>query len=115
MKEEMKNILLMGLGAISLTGEKANELRKELLEKGEILYKKGEIKNEELKRNIKEKIKENTNFEFTKATKEDLIELINEMSDEEKAEIAELLKNNKKESEEKCENSNDDNEQANND
>lgn len=99
MKEEMRNILLMGLGAISLTGEKANELRKELLEKGEILYKKGEIKNEELKRNIKDKIKENTNFEFTKVTKEDLVEMINDMSDEEKAEIAELLKNSNKENE----------------
>ena len=40
----------MGLGAISLTGEKALELKKELLEKGEALYKEGSIKNEELKR-----------------------------------------------------------------
>ena len=31
MKDELKNILLMGLGAISLTGEKAIELKKELL------------------------------------------------------------------------------------
>ena len=37
MKDELKNVLLMGLGAISLTGEKANELKKELLEKGEVL------------------------------------------------------------------------------
>ena len=28
MKEELKNVLLMGLGAISLTGEKAMELKK---------------------------------------------------------------------------------------
>ena len=61
MKESIKEVLLMGLGAISLTGEKANELKKELLEKGESLYKEGSIKNEELKRDIKEKIKENTN------------------------------------------------------
>ena len=33
MKDELKNILLMGLGAISLTGEKAIELKKELPEK----------------------------------------------------------------------------------
>ena len=58
MKEELKNVLLMGLGAISLTGEKAMELKKELLEKGETLYKEGMIKNEELKRDLKEKIKE---------------------------------------------------------
>ena len=28
MKEDIKNVLLMGLGAISLTGEKASEIKK---------------------------------------------------------------------------------------
>ena len=56
MKDNLKEIVLMGLGAISLTGEKAVELKKELLEKGKALYKEGEIKNEELKRNIKESL-----------------------------------------------------------
>ena len=72
MKESIKEVLLMGLGAISLTGEKANELKKELLEKGESLYKEGSIKNEELKRDIKEKIKENTNKKLIKAGKKEL-------------------------------------------
>ena len=84
MKESIKEVLLMGLGAISLTGEKANELKKELLEKGESLYKEGSIKNEELKRDIKEKIKENTNIKVTTASKEELVEIINNLSDEEK-------------------------------
>ena len=56
MREELKNILFMGLGAISLTGEKANELKNELLVKGEALYKEGMVKNEELKRDIKDRI-----------------------------------------------------------
>lgn len=84
----------MGLGAISLTGEKAAELKKELLEKGESLYKEGTIKNEELKRDIKEKIKENATIEYTSVTKEEIIDIIKNMSDEEKAEISNLLKNN---------------------
>lgn len=105
MKENIKNIFLMGLGAISLTGEKAVELKKELLEKGESLYKEGAIKNEELKRDIKEKIKENATIEYTTVTKEELIDLINDMTDEEKAEISNLLKNkSEKKSEEKNEN-----------
>ena len=79
----------MGLGAISLTGEKAVELKKELMEKGEALYKEGEIKNEELKRNIKESL----NIEVAEVGKEDLVNIINSLSDEEKAEIEELLKN----------------------
>lgn len=94
MKENIKNVLLMGLGAISLTGEKANELKKELLEKGETLYKEGSIKNEELKRDLKDKIKENTNIKITTASKEEIVEIINNLSDEEKEEISKLLKNN---------------------
>ena len=100
MKESIKEVLLMGLGAISLTGEKANELKKELLEKGESLYKEGSIKNEELKRDIKEKIKENTNIKVTTASKEELVEIINNLSDEEKEEIKEILKTEKESSKE---------------
>ena len=89
MKEDIKNVLLMGLVAISLTGEKASEIKKELLEKGEALYKEGSIKNEELKRDIKEKIKDNTNIQYTSVTKDDLVDIISSMSDEEKAELTE--------------------------
>ena len=98
-KDNLKEIILMGLGAISLTGEKAVELKKELLEKGEALYKEGAIKNEELKRNIKDSL----NIEVAEVGKEDIVDIISTMSDEEKAEIEELLKNkeNKNDSEEK--------------
>ena len=89
MKESLKEIILMGLGAISLTGEKASELKKELLEKGEALYKEGSIKNEELKRNIKESL----NIEVATVNKDDLVDIINNLSDAEKEEIANLLKN----------------------
>ncbi len=96
MKESLKEIILLGLGAVSLTGEKASELKRELLEKGEAVYKEGAIKNEELKRDIKEKIKEEirekTNIQYNNVTKDDLIEIIRNLSDEEKEEISELLK-----------------------
>lgn len=96
MKENLKEIILMGLGAISLTGEKAVELKKELMEKGEALYKEGSIKNEELKRNIKESL----NIEVAEVDKEDIVDIINNLSEEEKAEIEELLKNKAKQKEE---------------
>ena len=92
MKESLKEIILMGIGAISMTGEKASELKKELLERGTNLYIEGAIKNEELKREIKEKIKENTNIQYTTATEEDIVDIINNLSDEEKEKITELLK-----------------------
>ena len=100
MKENLKEIILMGLGAISLTGEKAVELKKELMEKGEALYKEGSIKNEELKRNIKESL----NIEVATVDKDDLVDIINNLSDEEKAEIEELLKNKAVKKEENNEN-----------
>ena len=59
MKEELKNIFLMGLGAMSMTNDKAQELKKELLAKGEKMLEKGKVANEELKHNIKETLKEN--------------------------------------------------------
>ena len=59
MKEKLKNIMLMGLGAMSLTTDKAKEIKNELLEKGTKIYEEGKIANEELKHNIEEKIKEN--------------------------------------------------------
>lgn len=109
MKEEMKKILLMGLGAISLTGEKAEELKNELLKKGEKLYDKGSIKNEELKRDFKEKIKENTNIEFTSMNKEDLLELVKDMNDEERAELINFIKNGAKAEDENQEKHDDEN------
>lgn len=93
MRENLKEIILMGLGAISMTGEKAVELKKELLERGANVYVEGAIKNEELKREIKEKIKENTNIQYTSVTQDDLVDIINSFSDEEKEKITELLKN----------------------
>ena len=92
MRDSLKEIILMGIGAISMTGEKASELKKELLERGTTLYIEGAIKNEELKREIKEKIKENTNIQYTTVTEEDIVNIINNLSDEEKEKITELLK-----------------------
>ena len=101
MKEELKNIILMGLGVMSLTNEKAKELRSELLKKGSELYEKGKIANEELKHNIEQKIKENVTVVYEKkdVTKEDILDRINEMTTEEKKEIMNLLKDKSKKNE----------------
>ena len=90
-KEDLKEILLMGLGAVSLTGDKAKELKEELLEKGKDLYAKGQVKNEELKHNLKDKVKDNVTIVYEKSSKEDIIEAIKNMSDEEKKEISNYL------------------------
>ena len=120
MKTELKEIILMGLGALSLTDEKAEELKQKLLKKGEKLYNEGLVKNEELKRNIQEKIKENTNIQVTPVSKEIIVDYINSIDDQEKEELIMLLNQDKKsyktenESENKNENVKEKDEEKNN-
>lgn len=101
MKEDLKNIILMGLGVMSLTNEKAQDLKKELLEKGSELYEKGKVANEELKHNIQEKMKENVTvvYEKNEVTKDDIIDSIKKLSEEEKKEIMDALKEKPKKNE----------------
>ena len=102
MKDELKNIFLMGLGAMSMTNDKAQELKKELLQKGEEMLEKGKVKNEELKHNIKEKMKENVTVIVEEDdSKEKIAEKIKSMSKEEKTELLNLLKEDTKKKDEK--------------
>lgn len=98
MKEELKNVILMGLGVMSLTNEKAKELKEELLKKGSELYEKGKVANEELKHNIEEKMKENITvvYETKDFSKEDILKRIKDMSDEDKKELMSALKDKSK-------------------
>lgn len=97
MKEDIKEILLMGLGAMSLTNSKAQDLKKELLDKGNELYETGKIKNEELKHDIEDKIKQNVTIVYNKddMSKKELADKINSMSKEDKKEILDMLKGTK--------------------
>lgn len=102
MKEELKNIFLMGLGAMSMTNEKAQVLKQELLQKGEEMLEAGKVANEELKHNLKEKMKENVTVVVNeKISKENLAETIKSLSKEEKQELLNLLKEDTKEKNEK--------------
>ena len=97
MKDTLENVMLMGLGAMVMTSEKAKDLKEELLKKGEEAYKQGQVLNEELKHNIAEKMKENVTVtvETADLTKEQLADKINELADEDKKEILNLLKKDK--------------------
>ncbi len=86
MKEDLKKILYMGLGLMSETGEKVESLKEDLMKKGEDLYNKGLIANEELKHNIKEKFDD-------KVSKDSILKNIDSLSEEDKeALIKELTK-----------------------
>ncbi|MDO4287852.1 MAG: DUF2680 domain-containing protein [Eubacterium sp.] len=68
--EGLKNILLAGVGAVATTAEKSKEIVDQLVEKGELTVEQGKVMNEELKRNLKEKVKDNV----TVVVKEDEVD-----------------------------------------
>ncbi len=54
--EELKNLVLAGIGAVAVTAEKSKEIIDELVKKGEITVAEGKVMNEELTRKMKEKV-----------------------------------------------------------
>ena len=102
MREELKKIFLMGLGAMSMTNEKAEALKKELLQKGEEMLEAGKVANEELKHNLKETLKENVTVVVQEdVTPDKLKEAITKLSKEEKNELLKSLKEEEKKKDEK--------------
>ena len=53
--ENVKKLLLVGVGAAATTVEKSKEILDDLVEKGELTVEQGKALNEELKHNIKKK------------------------------------------------------------
>lgn len=66
--EELKKIVLAGVGATAVTAEKAEQLINYCVEKGEITVEQGKVMNEELRRNVKDGMQ--TAKEKVQATKD---------------------------------------------
>ena len=62
MMDEIKKVLLFGVGAVASTYEKATEVVHDLVKRGKITIDEGKELGEELKRTFKEKTKEKNNF-----------------------------------------------------
>lgn len=75
--DELKKIVLAGIGAVAVSAEKSKEIVDELIKKGEVTVEQGKILNEELKRKINEKTKE-----FKDENKEDKSDKVSEVLDE---------------------------------
>lgn len=87
--DELKKIILAGIGAAATTAEKSKEVVDQLVKKGELTVEQGKVLNEELKHNIKEKLRTPANADeiskdLEKVSKDDLAKL--------KAKIEELEK-----------------------
>ena len=78
--EDMKKVLLAGIGAVATSFEKSADLVDQLIKKGELTVEQGKILNEELKRKSKEKAKE-------AKEEESVLERLDQLNDEELAAI----------------------------
>ena len=59
--EDLKKIMLAGIGAVAITSEKSAELIDDLVKKGQVTVEQGKELNEELKRNLKTKVQDAVN------------------------------------------------------
>ncbi|HJB30363.1 MAG TPA: hypothetical protein IAA06_16440 [Candidatus Blautia faecavium] len=98
--ENIKKLLLAGVGAVAVTAEKSKELLDEMVEKGELTVEQGKVLNEELKHNIKKTVKENVNTGEKKTAAEEVSELLDKMTPEQIAALKEQIE--KKEAEDRA-------------
>ncbi len=59
--EDLKKVLLAGIGAVASTAEKSKEVVDDLVKKGELTVEQGKVLNEELKHNVAQKTKKTYN------------------------------------------------------
>lgn len=88
--DNIKKVILAGIGAVAVTAEKSKDLLDEMVEKGELTVEQGKVLNEELKHNIKEKM--NTASEKEDNSGLDISALLNSMTGEQIEELKKKLK-----------------------
>ncbi len=88
--DNIKKVILAGIGAVAVTAEKSKDLLDEMVEKGELTVEQGKVLNEELKHNIKKTVKEKVNA-VKPAAEPDLAELLDKMTPEQIAALKEQI------------------------
>ena len=92
--DDLKDVLLAGIGAMAVTVEKSQQVIEKLIKKGELTVEQGKVLNEELKHKAKDKMKDT--ISSSKLCVEAVIDNLGKMSEEEiaalKAKLADLEK-----------------------
>lgn len=78
--DDLKKVILAGIGAAATTAEKSKEIVDQFVRKGELTVEQGKILNEELKHTVKEKFCTPTDVEeikkdLEKVSKDELVEI----------------------------------------
>lgn len=88
--EGLKKIFLAGVGAVATTAETAKDVVDNLVKKGEITVEQGKVLNEELKQNVREKVKEHVSVTVVREYK-DAMAAVDHMPPEELAALKEKI------------------------
>ena len=89
--ENLKKVMLAGVGAVAVTAEKSKELLDEMVKKGELTVEQGKVLNEELKHNIRQTMKEKVNVSLKPNSPDELQEMIGKMTPEQLADLKEAI------------------------
>ena len=88
--EELRKVLLAGIGAVATTAEKSKDLVDALVAKGELTVEQGKVLNEELKRNVSESIQQ-AKEKKSVCSQNKVLEQMDEMTPEQLQQIKEKL------------------------
>ena len=89
--DNMKKLLLAGIGTVAVTAEKSKEILDEMVKKGELTVEQGKVLNQELKHNIKRTVKEKVYVSVKPSSPEELRELLDQMTPEQLAQLKEQI------------------------
>lgn len=89
--EELRKVLLAGIGAVATTAEKSKDLVDALVSKGELTVEQGKVLNEELKRNVSESIQQAKEKRVVSSSQNKVLEQMDQMTPEQLQQIKEKL------------------------
>ncbi len=97
--ENIKKLILAGIGTAAVTAEKSKEILDDLVKKGELTVEQGKVLNQELRHDFKEKVKKNVNVSVKPTSPDELKNLLDRMSPEQIADLKEQIAHLEKEGE----------------
>ena len=96
----VKKVLLAGIGTAAVTAEKSKEVLDKMAERGEAAVEQGKVLNQELRHNIKKTVNENVIVSVKTSSPEELDELLDKMTPEQRALLKQRIDEMEKKQEE---------------
>ncbi len=89
--DEMKKIVLAGIGAVASTVELSQQMVEKLVKKGELTVEQGKVLNEELTRNVKDSFSKTANMGQSSQSKSTIFDEVENLTDDERTELLKKL------------------------